>query len=125
MKKFVAIAIVVMLAMIAFNITIDLGHSHVAWDDGDFDGPFAALIGIAAGGMGLVIGGVVLAVVGVMLALLFAGLGILAVAGLVIGAVVLAALMSPLLVPILIPVAFIWYFSRRSRRAKMTQEAAV
>jgi hypothetical protein len=118
MKKLFAVAIVVLFAMIVLNLTtVDLGDAHVMWDGDEVGGPLAALVGLVAGGAGLLLAGVVLLIVGVVLAVVFAGLGVLAVVGIAAGAVVLAALMSPLLLPLLVPLAFIWFFTRRSRRA--------
>lgn len=119
MKKLVAVAILVLFAMLVWDIGLNLNDMHVEFDGDEVGGPLGALIGLLAGGAGLLIGGVVLAAVGLCLALLFAGLGIVAILGLAAGAVVLAALVSPLLLPLALVVLVVWALSgRRKARAK-------
>jgi hypothetical protein len=118
MKKLLSIAIVVLLAMMVWDLAFDLGHDNLVFD-GDFDGgPLGALIGLVAGGAGLVIGALVLVVVGAILAVVFAGVGVVAIGALVVGAVALALMVSPLLLPLLVPAAVLWFFLGRSRRQR-------
>ena len=119
MKKLVAVAILVLFAMLVWDIGLNLNDMHVEFDGDEVGGPLGALIGLLAGGAGLLIAGVVLAAVGLFLAMLFAGLGIVAILGLAAGAVVLAALVSPLLLPLALVMLVVWAFSgRRKARAK-------
>lgn len=121
MKKFAAVAIVVLLAMAVWSLSFDAGDVHVMFGDEELEGPLAAFVGVIAGGIGMVIAAVVMVFVGVVLALVFAGLGVLAIVGLAIGAVVLALAVSPLMLPLLIPAAIIWYVIKR-RKARNVRE---
>ena len=121
MKKFAAVAIVVLLAMAVWSLSFDAGDVHVMFGDEELEGPLAAFVGVIAGGIGMVIAAVVMVFVGVVLALVFAGLGVLAIVGLAIGAVVLALAVSPLMLPLLIPAAIIWFVMKR-RKARNVRE---
>jgi uncharacterized membrane protein YdfJ with MMPL/SSD domain len=71
------------------------------------------------GGAGLLLAGVVMTCVAIFLCLLFAGLGILAVAGVAMAAVIVAACVSPLLLPLLIPVGLYWILVARPRKQRL------
>lgn len=121
MKKLFPVIVVILLAMVIWNLAApDLSFY---WDDGDVDGPLGALLALVLGGGGLVIGALVMVFVAVVLACVFAGLGILAVCGLGVGALVLAALLSPLLLPLLIPLAIVWFLVSRARRNRAREQA--
>lgn len=117
MKKLLAIVLIALLAIAAWN-SIDTSDMIVHVGDEEFDGPLGALLGLVFGGLGLVIAAVVMVCVAVFLGFLFAGLGILMLTGLVLLAVVLVALMSPLMLPLLIPAGIIWFFVARNRKHK-------
>ena len=121
MKKFAAVAILVLLAMAVWSLAFDAGDVHVMLGDDELEGPLAAFVGVIAGGIGMLVAGVVLLLVGVLLAVLFAGLGVMAIVGLAIGAVALAVMVSPLLLPLLVPAAIIWFVVKR-RKARAAQE---
>lgn len=123
MKKTAAIVILFLLALLAWNSLFG-SAMHVMVDGDEIGGPVGALVGFFAGAVGLLAAGVALVVAGVVLALVFAGLGVMAIFGLVLGAVVLAAAVSPLLLPLLIPVGIIWFFVRRNRRMRAALPAA-
>jgi hypothetical protein len=118
MKKFAAVAILVLLAMAVWSLAFDAGDVHVVFGDEQLEGPLAAFVGVVAGGIGMLVAGVVLVFVGVVLALVFAGVGVMAIFGLAVGAVALAVAVSPLMLPLLIPAAIVWYvMKRRKERA--------
>lgn len=121
MKKLLAIALIALLAIAALN-TLDTGDMVVHLGDEDFDGPLGVLLGITFGGLGLLIGTVVVVCVAIFLGFLFAGLGILLVAGLALLAVGLVALMSPLMLPVLIPAAIIWFIVSRNRKQRAREQ---
>lgn len=121
MKKFAAVAILVLLAMAVWSLAFDAGDVHVMFGDEELEGPLAAFVGVLAGGIGMVIAAVVLVFVGVVLALVFAGVGVIAIFGLAVGAVALAVAVSPLMLPLLIPAAIIWYVMKR-RKARNVRE---
>jgi hypothetical protein len=128
MKKLLAVTIVVLLFIAACNA---FDHSwgqdfHVHMDGEEFDGPFGWVLGVLLAGGGLLIGAVVIVCVALLLGLLFAGLGMLVVAGLAALGVAIAAALSPLLMPVAIVVGIVWFFNRRNRqRREALKEAAV
>lgn len=115
MKKFAAIAILVLLAMAVWSLSFDTGDVHVMLGDEELEGPLAAFVGVVAGGIGMLVAGVVLVFVGVVLALVFAGVGVMAILGLALGAVVMAIAVSPLMLPLLVPAAIVWFVMKRRK----------
>lgn len=93
----------------------DLHYLHFMFGDEELDGPLAALVGLAAGGLGMLIALVVMFFVGVVLALVFAGLGVMAFFGLALGGMLLAVAFSPLVLPLVICLGIVWLFTRRRR----------
>lgn len=123
MKK-IAPYILVFLATILLMNLFSTGHDmHFNIDGDEFDGPAGALFGVLFGGLGIVIGGIVMVVVGIVLAVVFAGLGVLAIAGIAFALVCAVLAVSPLLLPLLVPVAIIWFFMSRSRRQRERVQA--
>lgn len=125
MKKLLAVTIIVLLCIAAFN-TLDnsWGNDFYVNVDGDeFDGPLGWLLGVLFTGGGLLIGAVVLVCVAVLLGLLFAGLGMLLVFILAVVALAIAAALSPLLLPAAIVIGIVWFFNRRSRQRREALKA--
>lgn len=118
MKRLAPVVILFLFAMIAWNVFSRSHGVDVDFGDGNFDGPFGAVIGLIAAGGGLLIGGVVLLFVGALLTVVFAGVGVVLAMVAALVAVVIAAALAPLLLPVLIPVALIWWFVSRSSRRK-------
>ena len=127
MKKLLAVTLIVLLAIAAFNSLDGWGHGfHVNVGDDEFDGPLGWLLGVVFAGGGLLIAAVVLTCVALLVGLLFAGLGVLMVVGLAALAIALCAALSPLLMPVAIVVGIVWFFNRRNRqRREALKEAAV
>ncbi|TWI61116.1 hypothetical protein IP91_04703 [Pseudoduganella lurida] len=135
MKKLLAVTVIVLLCIAASNL-LDASF-HPAWDNDwqmymggeEIDGPFGFLMGALMAGGGLLIAAVVLVCVAAFIGVLFAGLGIMAVAGFAILAallvVALGAALSPLLVPVALVVGLCWFFNRRNKRRATVKEAAV
>jgi hypothetical protein len=123
MKKFAAVAILVLLAMAVWSLAFDAGDVHVMFGDEELDGPLAALVGVLAGGIGMLVAAVVLVFVGALLALVFAGVGVMAIFGLAVGAIALAVAVSPLMLPLLVPAAIVWFVMKR-RKARAVQQVA-
>jgi hypothetical protein len=117
MKKLLAILLIALLFIAAWN-TLDTSDMVVHLGDEEFEGPLGVLLGITFGGLSLLIGAVVMVCVAVFLGFLFAGLGVLMLAGLLMLAVVLVAVMSPLMLPVLIPAAIIWFIVSRNRKQR-------
>lgn len=118
MKRIAPFVVLFLFAMIAWNV---FSHSHgynVDFDDGDFDGPLGAVLGLVFAGGGLLIGGLVALFVGAVLAVVFAGVGVVLVAVLALVALVVAAALVPVMLPVLIPLAIIWWLLSRRNKAK-------
>jgi type IV secretory pathway VirB6-like protein len=129
MKKLLAVTLIVLLSIAAFN-TLDNAWSpdfYVDFDGDHVDGPLGWLLGVLFAGGGLLIGAVAIVGVALFVGLLFAGLGMLLVLALAALAVALAAALSPLLLPLAIVIGLVWFFNRRSRqrRAAAMKQAAV
>ena len=130
MKKLLAVTLIVLLAIAAFNHLDSAWWDHGFYFDGDeVDGPLGWLLGVLFAGGGLLIGAIVLVCAALFVGVLFASLGMLAVIGVGAVAVTILAALSPLLLPVAIVVAIVWFCSRRNRERreamKATKEAAV
>lgn len=121
MKKFAPLLLLFLFAMVAWEAVDGPSGMSIVLDGDHIDGPFGALVAMLFAGGGLLIAVIALLLAGIVLAVVFAGLGVLAVSGLVVGAIVLAALVSPLLLPLLIPIAIIWYLTSRDRKNRERQ----
>jgi hypothetical protein len=115
MKKLLAVTVIALLAIAAFN-SID-GHDMVVhWDGEEMDGPLEWLFGMLFAGGGLVIAAIAITCAAVFVGFLFAGLGILMVVGLGLLGLVLAAAIAPFLLPLLIPLGIWWFIRKRNKR---------
>ncbi len=114
MKKLLIVTLVVLLSIALCN-AIDAHDYYVHFDGDEVDGPLGVLLAMLFAGGGLVLGTVIILAVAVFLCVLFAGLGVMVLAGLGLGCVVVAALVAPFLLPVLIPLAIVWYIVRRNR----------
>ncbi|WP_426115436.1 hypothetical protein [Massilia sp. PWRC2] len=117
MKRIVPIVILLLFAVLAWNM---VSHAHgIDLDvDGDhFDGPLGAIVGLLCAGGGLLLGGLSVLLVGAVLALVFAGVGVLLMALMMLVALVVAAALMPVLLPLLLPLALLWWLlSRRNSK---------
>ncbi|NVE01573.1 hypothetical protein [Massilia sp. BJB1822] len=115
MKRLLACAVIVLLAIAAMH-TLDMGDWTVSFGGDEYEGPLAALFSLIFGAGGLVIAAVAIVCAALFVGLLFAGLGVLMVAGLALLAVVLVAAISPFLLPLLILFGLWYMVSRRRER---------
>jgi hypothetical protein len=102
MKKSAAFVILFLFALLVWNVFSYSGDMAFHVDGDEIDGPLEALLGMLFAGGGLLLAGVIVVVVGAILAVVFAGVGILCLAGLALGAVVLALAISPQLLPLVV-----------------------
>lgn len=116
MKRIAPVLILILFAMIAWQVFSRSHGLDVGFDGEDFDGPLGALLGLLCAGGGLLIGGLVLLFVGAVLALVFAGVGMLLVLLLALAA---GAVLTPLLLPVLIPLAILWWLLSRRQKGKV------
>ncbi len=125
MKKIFPAIVIFLTALVLWNVFIEPGHFLIDIDGEHFDGPLGIVFGSLLAGGGMLLAAVIVIAVGLLLTVLFAGLGLLLVAGLALGAVCLAAMLSPLLLPLLIPAGIFWYFYRRNQRDQERSKAMV
>lgn len=124
MKKYVPFVLIVLFALLLWDIAgIDDGMSF-HFDGEAFDDPAGALLGMLLAGGGAILAVLVTLFVGVVLAVVFAGVGVIVLGALGLGAVSVAVLVSPLLLPLLLPLALVWYLVSRSRRQRLAKPAA-
>ncbi|NYE63423.1 hypothetical protein FHW58_004653 [Duganella sp. 1224] len=116
-KKLIFAAVLFLLAVAACQALFGDGM-HVNIDGDEIDGPLGAVLSVFFGGAGLLLAGLIMTCVAIFLCLLFAGLGILAVAGVALAAVIVVACVSPLLLPLLIPIAAYWLLVARPRKLR-------
>jgi hypothetical protein len=123
MKKIAPFVILLLFFLLTWNQFAHSSGFSFDIDGEEFDGPLATLLGLLFAGGGIVIATVVVLFVGAVLAVVFAGVGVLLVFALGLAALAISAAVSPLLLPILIPVAIIWFFTTRSRRNRVKEQA--
>ena len=118
MKKILPLIAMLMLVMVAWRLLggLDVDDWHINWNGKDVDGPLGALGAVVFAGGGLLAGLLGLALAALCVGLLFAGLGLLLVAGLALLALLLAACLTPFLLPLLIPLAILLFIAARMRR---------
>jgi hypothetical protein len=121
MKKIALAVILLLFAVLAWNLYCGAGDMSVNIDGERIDGPLGAVLGLLLGGAGLIIGTVVMVMVGAVLAVVFAGVGILVVSALALAALIVAVVVSPLLL-LFLPLAVIWFLVSRARRNRLKAE---
>jgi hypothetical protein len=125
MKKIAPYIILVLCALILWDLLFTFGDASFHIDGDEIDGPLGAMLGILLGGGGVLIGLLVTVVVGAVLAVVFAGVGVVIIGALAIAGVAVAAAIVPFLLPLLLPLAVIWYLVSRSRKNRVVREQAV
>jgi len=119
MKKIVPYLILLVCALLLWDMLFSFGDASFHIDGDEFDGPFGALLGILFASGGTLIGVLVMVVVGIVLAVVFAGVGIALLGALCIAALAVAAAIVPFLLPLLVPLAIIWYLASRPRKERV------
>jgi hypothetical protein len=122
MKKSAAFVILFLFALLVWNVFSYSGDMAFHVDGDEINGPLEALLGVLFAGGGLLLAGVIVVVVGAILAVVFAGVGILCLAGLALGAVVVALAISPLLLPLVVLGMIVWWLGGRSRKNRSMQQ---
>lgn len=125
MKKIAPYIILILCALLLWDLLFTFGDASFHIDGEEFDGPFGAMLGILLGGGGLLIGLLVTIVVGAVLAVVFAGVGIVVIGALACASIAVAAAIVPFLLPLLLPLALVWYLVSRARRNRVVHGQAV
>lgn len=120
MKKILPLIALLMLVMVAWRLLggLDVDDWHVHWNGEEVDGPLGALGALVLAGGGALAAVLGLVVAALCVGVLFAGLGLLLVAGLALLALLLAACVTPFLLPLLIPLAILLWIAARMRRKR-------
>lgn len=125
MKKIAPYIVLILCALLLWDMLFTFGDASFHIDGEEFDGPFGAMLGVLLGGGGILIGLLVTIVVGAVLAVVFAGVGIVVIGALAIASVAVAAAIVPIVLPLLLPLALIWYLASRSRRNRVVNQQAI
>ena len=125
MKKIAPYIILILCALLLWDLLFTFGDASFHIDGEEFDGPLGAMLGVLLGGGGLLIGLLVTIVVGAVLAVVFAGVGIVVIGALAIASFAVAAAIVPILLPLLLPLALVWYLVSRSRKSRVINQQAV
>ena len=116
MKKILPYLILLLCALLLWDLLLGFGDTSFHIDGEEFDGPLGALLGLVFASGGALIGVLVTVLVAVVLAVVFAGVGLAVLGALGIAGIAVLGAMVPLLLPLLVPVAIVWYLVSRSRR---------
>lgn len=125
MKKIVPYVVLLLCAVLLWDLLFSFGDASFHIDGEEFEGPLGAALALLFGAGGTIIGVLVTIVVGIVLAVAFAGLGVVLVGALALAAFALAAAIVPLFLPLLLPLAVIWYLVQRSRSNRLPREQPV
>lgn len=125
MKKIAPYIVLILCALLLWDMLFTFSDASFHIDGEEFDGPFGAMLGVLLGGGGILIGLLVTVVVGAVLAVVFAGVGIVVIGALAIASVAVAAAIVPIVLPLLLPLALIWYLASRSRRNRVVNQQAI
>lgn len=125
MKKIVPYAILILCALLLWDLLFTFGDASFHIDGDEVGGPLGAALALLFGAGGTIIGVLVTIVVGAVLAVAFAGVGVVLVGALAVAAFAVTAAIVPFFLPLLLPLAVIWYLVQRARRNRMQREAAV
>lgn len=124
MKKFAPYLILLLCALLLWDLLFTFGDASFHIDGEEVGGPLGAMLGVLFAGGGTLIGLFVALVVGVVVAVALAGVGVLVIGALAIAGLAVAAAVVPFLLPLLLPLALVWYLVSRSRRNRAVIKTA-
>ena len=110
-RKLAIFLAVVMLAFVVWGLFFENNAITIVVNGQQVTGPLKGAIG--AGGM--VVALIALFGLATLLLFVFAGLGVIVLAGFIVGGVALAGVAFPFLLPLLIPLAVVWGFVALAR----------
>ena len=107
MTRKLAIALtVLMLALVAWGLFLERNAVTITINGQEVTGPIAYPIGAG----GLIVALVALFCAAILLVFVFAGIGVLALGGILLVGLLLVAFNFPFLLPVLVPLAIMWGF---------------
>lgn len=124
MKKIVPYIVLILCALLLWDLLFSFGDASFTIDGDTVDGPLGAVLGLLFGAGGAILGVVVAVVVGVVLVVVFAGVGVVLLAALGVAGVAVAAAIVPFMLPLL-ALVLVWYLVQRSRRNRVVHAQAV
>jgi hypothetical protein len=112
MARKLAIALaILMLAIVAWGLFFENHAITIVINGQQVTGPLKGAIGAG----GLVVALIALFCAATLLVFVFAGAGIIVLAGFILGGVILAGFAFPFLLPLLLPLAVVWGFIALAR----------
>jgi len=124
MKKIVPYLVLILCALLLWDLLFSFGDASIHIDGDEIDGPIGAALALLFGAGGAILGVVAAIVAGVVLAVVFAGVGVVLLAALAVAAVAVAAAIVPFMLPLL-ALVLVWYLVQRSRRNRVVHAQAV
>ena len=124
MKKIVPYIVLILCALLLWDLLFSFGDASFTIDGDTVDGPIGAVLALLFGAGGAILGVVVAVVVGVVLAVVFAGVGVVLLAALGVAGVAVTAAIVPFMLPLL-ALGLVWYLVSRSRKNRVVHAQAV
>jgi hypothetical protein len=100
-----------MFALFAWGLFLERNAVTITINGQEMIGPFTDVIGAG----GLIVALVALFCAAILLVFVFAGIGVLALGGIVLACLLLVAFNFPFFLPILVPLAILWGFLALTR----------
>jgi hypothetical protein len=110
-RKLAIVLAILMLAVVAWGLFFENHAITIVINGQQVTGPLKGAIGAG----GLVVALIALFCVATLLVFVFAGVGIIVLAGFILGGVILAGFAFPFLLPLLLPLAVVWGFIALAR----------
>jgi len=120
MKKTIPYIVLILCALLLWDLLFSFGDATFTIDGDTVDGPVGAALTLLFGAGGAIIGVVAAVVVGAVLAVVFAGVGVVLLAALAVAGVAVMAAIVPFMLPLL-AIALVWYLVSRSRKNRAVQ----
>jgi len=124
MKKIVPYIVLILCALLLWDLLFSFGDATFHIDGDTVDGPVGAALALLFGAGGAILCVVVAVVVGVVLAVVFAGVGVVLLAALGVAGVAVAAAIVPFMLPLL-ALVLVWYLVQRSRKNRVVHAQPV
>jgi hypothetical protein len=110
-RKLAIVLAILMLAVVAWGLFFENHAITIVINGQQVTGPLKGAIGAG----GLVVALIALFCAATLLVFVFAGVGIIVLAGFILGGVILAGFAFPFLLPLLLPLAVVWGFIALAR----------